>query len=176
MKPDNLLIDAKGHLKLTDFGLSRIGLLGRQTRLPRDADHRRPSDSSVRSPSVDAGVSNPSSPSATAMNDMRPSQSSYFGSLLPTDSFSLDTPNSESSGSDARNRTRTQSVAATVDSASIDSPNVASGLLPPPQSSGQRKFVGTPDYLAPESILGIGMDAGVDWVRRIVYVRSVMYV
>ena len=31
MKPDNLLIDSHGHLKLTDFGLSRIGLLGRQT-------------------------------------------------------------------------------------------------------------------------------------------------
>ncbi|KAH9929845.1 uncharacterized protein B0H18DRAFT_1149238 [Fomitopsis serialis] len=32
LKPDNLLIDQHGHLKLTDFGLSRIGLLGRQTR------------------------------------------------------------------------------------------------------------------------------------------------
>jgi serine/threonine protein kinase len=26
------------------------------------------------------------------------------------------------------------------------------------------KFVGTPDYLSPESILGIGQDASVDWV------------
>lgn len=34
-----------------------------------------------------------------------------------------------------------------------------------PSSGTQQKFVGTPDYLAPESILGIGMDAGVDWVR-----------
>ncbi|KAK7205226.1 hypothetical protein BZA70DRAFT_176590 [Myxozyma melibiosi] len=32
LKPDNLLIDQSGHLKLTDFGLSRMGLVGRQTR------------------------------------------------------------------------------------------------------------------------------------------------
>ena len=30
LKPDNLLIDQTGHLKLTDFGLSRMGLIGRQ--------------------------------------------------------------------------------------------------------------------------------------------------
>lgn len=32
LKPDNFLIDARGHLKLTDFGLSRMGLVGRQYR------------------------------------------------------------------------------------------------------------------------------------------------
>jgi serine/threonine-protein kinase RIM15 len=37
-----------------------------------------------------------------------------------------------------------------------------SGLGTPP---GEQKFVGTPDYLAPETILGLrGDDAGVDWV------------
>ena len=40
----------------------------------------------------------------------------------------------------------------------------APGLNTPPRG---QKFLGTPVYLAPESILGIsGDDAAVDWVRR----------
>ena len=35
LKPDNLVIDSKGHLKLRDFGLSRLGVVGRQTRAQR---------------------------------------------------------------------------------------------------------------------------------------------
>ena len=34
--------------------------------------------------------------------------------------------------------------------------------------AGEQKFVGTPDYLAPETILGLrGDDAAVDWVREL---------
>lgn len=35
LKPDNVLIDKRGHLKLTDFGLSRIGIVKRQERSHR---------------------------------------------------------------------------------------------------------------------------------------------
>lgn len=39
--------------------------------------------------------------------------------------------------------------------------NLGGGNTPP----GEQKFVGTPDYLAPETILGLrGDDAAVDWV------------
>jgi serine/threonine-protein kinase RIM15 len=44
----------------------------------------------------------------------------------------------------------------------LRSHSTSGGLTPP----GEQKFVGTPDYLAPETILGLrGDDAAVDWVR-----------
>ena len=33
LKPDNLIISRDGHVKLTDFGLSKIGLMNRTTLL-----------------------------------------------------------------------------------------------------------------------------------------------
>ena len=43
--------------------------------------------------------------------------------------------------------------------------NSGGGGTPP----GEQKFVGTPDYLAPETILGLrGDDAAVDWVRCLI--------
>eukprot|EP01137_Pigoraptor_chileana_P037588 Opistho-2@34895 len=36
LKPDNLLVTADGHIKLTDFGLSRIGLMNRTTAMYED--------------------------------------------------------------------------------------------------------------------------------------------
>ncbi|EEB95164.1 hypothetical protein MPER_05911, partial [Moniliophthora perniciosa FA553] len=122
LKPDNLLIDQHGHLKLTDFGLSRIGLLGRQTResqLGHDVGESSGSESvavlqNLRSRNADS-----------------PLQS--FATELTTDLRSHSHSNSNS--------------------------NSVSGTPP-----GEQKFVGTPDYLAPETILGLRKDdAAVDW-------------
>lgn len=93
----------------------------------------------------------------------RPGTASYLSS---TDDVS------ESSGSDSffsrrngnqMNDSPLQSFATelTTDLRSHSTPG--SGTPP-----SEQKFVGTPDYLAPETILGLrGNDAAVDWVRRV---------
>lgn len=79
---------------------------------------------------------------------------------------------SESSGSDSmsalqarRNRVNDsplQSFATELTTDLRSYSNSGGGTTPP----GEQKFVGTPDYLAPETILGLGVDdAAVDWVR-----------
>ncbi|RXW21945.1 hypothetical protein EST38_g3900 [Candolleomyces aberdarensis] len=172
LKPDNLLIDQHGHLKLTDFGLSRIGLLGRQTRdtqfgrtLNRYASRSRP-------PSIDSAyLSSPlvfPDASGGSYFAQRPSTITRVGNspyIPPADDVS------ESSGSESlpalqarRSGKLTESplqsfaTELTTDLRSHSSSNA--GGTPP----GEQKFVGTPDYLAPETILGLrGDDAAVDW-------------
>lgn len=182
LKPDNLLIDQHGHLKLTDFGLSRIGLLGRQTRDAHlNADRFRPRtrySPGSRPPSMDSVYL-----SSPLLSIDLTSGGSYFNQrtnsapqLAPPPYFSSGPPTddiSESSGSEGLSgfflrRTSTNKPGESpLQSFATELTNdlrsySTSGVGTPP---GEQKFVGTPDYLAPESILGIsGDDAAVDWV------------
>ncbi|KAF8897682.1 hypothetical protein BD779DRAFT_1492082 [Infundibulicybe gibba] len=169
LKPDNLLIDQHGHLKLTDFGLSRIGLLGRQTRENQMARRHTRYSSRSRPPSMDSAYL--SSPliytdvtAGGSYFNQRTNSVPRLGSsphLPPTDDVS------ESSGSESiYNRRNAKNSESPLQSFATELTNdlrshssSASGTPP-----GEQKFVGTPDYLAPETILGLrGDDAAVDW-------------
>lgn len=176
LKPDNLLIDQHGHLKLTDFGLSRIGLLGRQTRESQIGVGPRPRHGSrSRPPSMDSAYL--SSPLLSA--DML-AGGSYFNQRVhpvpglgaspypyPTDDVSESSGSESLTGGFFPRRGANKSNESPLQSFATELTNDLrshSGLGTPP---GEQKFVGTPDYLAPETILGLrGDDAAVDWVRQ----------
>ncbi|KAF2199398.1 putative response regulator receiver RIM15p [Delitschia confertaspora ATCC 74209] len=220
LKPDNLLIDQRGHLKLTDFGLSRMGLIGRQKRalnskpdeqapdlLKAGPFHRATSMGSSRSASFDLNPSPSATPSMTPALAGEIGQPSYF-SLTRENSHNRDPsrrtsgPRSESGDSEAmqamfrrfsmvddqivqpRGRTPIEEevysdegspdlfpLAPTMSQSSYannHTPPATSSMPPPPMAlfdpeDNNRRFVGTPDYLAPETISGSGQDEVSDW-------------
>ncbi|PLB51001.1 hypothetical protein P170DRAFT_406477 [Aspergillus steynii IBT 23096] len=228
LKPDNFLIDQTGHLKLTDFGLSRMGLVGRQKRVLKTMNEPAPdllqqgpfpratSITSSRSASFDfQGNGSPgSTPLITPDAASSIPQPSYFnlnqgGGLSRQTSRRASGYRSDSGGSDNLNAIF-QSLSLnegseTASSLPVPVPGQSSnsvteeegqselgespqlyplhlshsiptshetppqqGMMPPLMAlfdpeDHNRRFVGTPDYLAPETINGVGQDEMSDW-------------
>lgn len=234
LKPDNLLIDNKGHVRLTDFGLSRMGLVNRQKAINSFIGGNPRRSSSLTATSISSANGSFSFPSTNVQAIDNPFKSfslaeSTKGSLPQVTPFSLNSqyqlqPQQQQSHLDQnedfsalnaftspilqmeyKSRARTISNASDISmrsspvmrpkqlsiaslnhSGGEDTPNrklsIATAdidLLPqqspindspktyalfdPSHSTQSKKFVGTPDYLAPETIAGIGQDASSDW-------------
>ncbi|GLC33498.1 hypothetical protein PLESTB_000081600 [Pleodorina starrii] len=161
LKPDNLLINAQGHVKLTDFGLSCVGVIDRTDNLNGQAQPMDTDGPEQESESAWGG-------GAEATGDFSNSGAVPVGATSGSEPMDASKPDEgpmsctwQDSGGPLSGRT------------SAPGQSLAS-LGMPPRPLGQhqrivapehecRRAVGTPDYLAPELLLGTGHGPEVDW-------------
>ena len=220
LKPENLLIDVSGHLKLTDFGLSRAGLVKRHRHIPKpislsNADTRSNIDSHPTShlstpeiisldhrPSLNSAVKNRKRSSlkqdilennlqAVLLTnefsagseqerlkerfqrnsmDYTPETSSMKRSESQQSFLDISrssTPPPYQNITSTPMKLRTNSITYAENNFNINeasnSPSTDLILFNPEDSKQDKRFFGTPDYLAPETIEGTGEDNQCDW-------------
>ncbi|GMM36050.1 protein kinase [Saccharomycopsis crataegensis] len=231
LKPDNFLIDSNGHLKLTDFGLSRMGLVGRQYRhqnagngningsagisfdsegnlplsnpanskkstpiVPLLSEHKRSISYASSISSSDSGNNNSGSNFLFNNSHNSDAKSNSINHNSPTTAWFENLMKQEKSNSGLTGSPRSNSLAALNnnllsndvggspvlkplhrsnsqtsfalldDDISLNNQTPKNFALFNPSSSAEtRRFVGTPDYLAPETIEGLGQNEASDW-------------
>ncbi|KAL1426937.1 hypothetical protein MTO96_003236 [Rhipicephalus appendiculatus] len=193
LKPDNMLISAEGHVKLTDFGLSQVeckkidlaDLMGTPaSRASRPVQGRTPgqllsltSDLSFTGLQRSARRRLPRGSCSAGVSMKRPSSSPLLVNAKrlhfdlgtspplrsPLGSSSLQSPNVLSpewaDGASHSDEVFTSRSADTTPACSAGSMERRT----PKVSRGQHRLLGTPDYLAPELLLGQKHGAPVDW-------------
>ncbi|PNH05649.1 putative serine/threonine-protein kinase [Tetrabaena socialis] len=166
LKPDNLLINGQGHVKLTDFGLSCVGVIDRTDNLNGVPDNM---ETDVQEAETEAGWGGVDGNSEYAGGAEPMETSGPKPDEGPTSSASADGGGPSGSGQGGG---QSHSGRLSVPGQPLSAAASSLGLPPRPLAQHQRivapehesrRAVGTPDYLAPELLLGTGHGPEVDW-------------
>ncbi|KAG0206964.1 hypothetical protein BGX28_001713 [Mortierella sp. GBA30] len=156
LKPDNMLVNAEGHLKLTDFGLSRITVPD-QNDMFSWQEYKTPTLNRrhlTRPPGV---------PSPLSSNKGKNKHS--FGRTKETikSTTTTTTPQQQPAAGTTSASTTSTTTSTTSPTASLHPPGSLPGRTARRHRGSSKALLGTPDYLAPELLLGIGHGPAVDW-------------
>ncbi|KAJ2802623.1 hypothetical protein H4R20_003210 [Coemansia guatemalensis] len=136
IKPDNVILASDGHIKLTDFGLSQVAVRG--------GTDGKAVDGSESNATLDSPMSDTTPLSDAEMRGGASEKTEeYWAAALALSGRGVTTPPPAASSAQALK------------------------MLPVSKRAHARKstrsFLGTPDYLAPELLLGAGNGLAVDW-------------
>ncbi|KAJ3384018.1 hypothetical protein HDU92_003804 [Lobulomyces angularis] len=146
LKPDNMLLTKDGHIKLTDFGLSRIIVPEQESSLNESPEEMLTHLDQI-SKKYSIGRRN------TSITNRKTSVPSSYSSPLKDSLFSTS----------GRNDTvRHQLIESNEYSISPDSVTIKRKQSRKMNGSN-KAILGTPDYLAPELLLGLDHGPAVDW-------------
>ncbi|KAG0053943.1 hypothetical protein BGZ83_000169, partial [Gryganskiella cystojenkinii] len=152
LKPDNMLVNAEGHIKLTDFGLSRITVPD-QNDMFSWHEYKAPS-LTRRHLSSRSGSSHP----------QHHHQHGTENSMAVAGTSISASQTSPQSSSHRHQHHYQQHHHQSHPTHANNNGTVNISRIPSRRHRGSSKaLLGTPDYLAPELLLGIGHGAAVDW-------------